>query len=182
MVKARDLDPKQNTNKKLRTILLAHYAGDVISLVEKFDPIPDDPLKGDDGFPKAEPAPTEPEPAPEPEPTDEIPMEPVPEDEPEPENQAAYEEGVKAEAESAVDPGTDTNKFDIEVPELVEGKRSFDQVKTLFEEMANSAGLDNKAFESLITTKFPQFQHYRMKEDFCYKAPTSEVNTLLNSI
>lgn len=75
-----------------------------------------------------------------------------------------------------------TNKFHIDVPDLVDGKRSFDQVKSLFEELTNVAGIDNKAFESLINTKFPQFQHYRIKEDFCYKGEKSEINTLLNSI
>ena len=61
-------------------------------------------------------------------------------------------------------------------------KRSFDQVKTLYEELANKAGLDNNAYDSLVKTKFPQFQKYRTKEDFCYKAEISEINTLLNSI
>ena len=84
--------------------------------------------------------------------------------------------------ESTPDPGHDVNKFEIEIPELVEGKRSFDQVKTLYEELSNKAGVDNNAYDSLVATKFPQFQKYRTKEDFCYMAEISEINELLNSI
>lgn len=183
MVKARDIDPQKNTHKKLRTILLAHYAGAVVPMIAKFDKEFQDPLKNQAG---EEVKGTEEVPGPDPE-SDEIPMEPVgdqePEaEEPEPEDpdQGAYEAGV-TEGMSAEDK-VDTNRFDIEVPELVDGKRSFEQVKTLFEEMASQAGLDNKAYESMVNTKFPQFQKYRTKEDFVYQAPAFEVNTLLNSI
>jgi len=180
MVKAMDIDPAKNTNKKLRTILLAHYAGDVVSLIAKFDP--EYSAKLGTVFPEKDGAPSEPisqEPEPE---NEEIPMEAVgDQEEPEPDGGAEVHANEAFDA-SAVDPGVDTNKFNIDVPELVDGKRSFEQVKVLYEEMASQAGLDNKAFESLITNKFPQFQHYRIKEDFCYKAPTSEINTLLNSI
>jgi len=175
MVKCRDIDPGKNTNKKLRTILLAHYAGETITLYAKFDPEPDIDAPAQD-------------------------PPPVPEPEPEPENQPEYEAVVESEAEeedpppaddvqpntgfdvSAPDPGTDVNKFEIEVPELVDGKRGFDQVKTLFEELANKAGIDNNAYDNIVKTKFPEFQKYRSKEDFCYMGEVSEINTLLNSI
>jgi len=80
------------------------------------------------------------------------------------------------------EPEPEDNKYGIEVPETVEGKRTFDQVKTLFEDMSNMAGVDNNTFEQLINTKFPEYQTYRTKEDFCYKATKAEINALLNSV
>jgi hypothetical protein len=171
MAKARDIDPGKNTNKKLRLILLSFYAGNVVSLIEKFDPEdgrqPAAPSQEDEPTPQIEPAP-EPEPE----------YEAVGDQEPEPEIEPNT--GFAASASGAqADEG---NKFNIEVPDLVDGKRGFEQVKTLFEEMSNVAGIDNNAYDIMVKTKFPQFQQYRVKEDFCYKAPTTDINTLLNSI
>lgn len=183
MVKIRDIDPGKNTNKKLRTILLAHYAGESIQLYAKFDP--------EDKVPMSEVPPQQPieneEPPPEPEnqPEYEAVMENEAAEDPPPADNTPIEPNTGFDA-SAPDPvvteGTEVNKFEVEIPELVEGKRSFDQVKTLFEELANKAGVDNNAYDSMVKSKFPQFQKYRSKEDFCYMGEVSEINTLLNSI
>jgi hypothetical protein len=198
MTKARDIDPGKNTNKKLRLIILAHYAGNVVSLIEKFDPEDgrepakpsqeeDPPLKNQEGekISGSEEVPGE-TPAVDP---DEIQVEaagdqdPEPDPDPEPEESISPNKGFDAGAsDTQPEAGEDTNKFNIDVPELVDGKRGFEQVKTLFEEMASQAGIDNNSFDSLIQTKFPQFQKYRVKEDFCYKAPAADINLLLNSI
>lgn len=153
MIKARDIDPSKNTNKKLRSIILAKYAGETVSLIERFDR--EDPDADTKGFEGVQPVENDQEPEPE-------------------------QEEKQDEATSKVD--EEENKQGIEIPEMVEGKRTFDQVKALFEDMSNMAGVDNNTFEQLITTKFPEFQKYRTKEDFCFKASKAEINTLLNSL
>lgn len=150
MARARDIDPQKNTNKKLRTIILAKYDKDVASLIEKFDP------EGAEGIPDDGPQESE-----------------------------QVDEGVdeqEQEQEQEAESQPEGNKYGIDVPETVDGKRSFDEVKTLFEDMSNMAGVTNTTFEQLIGTKFPEFQKYRTKEDFCYKAPKEEVNALLNNV
>ena len=183
MQKVVEVWDQKNTNKKLRTIILAKYAGEAISMLAQYDP-----EYGTEGPPaKKEEKPDEPS-------------------ENEMLEQATYEAGVEAEVDpndpstwptddgdvqpneafdvSAPDPEPQVqgNKFDIGIPELVDGKRAFDQVKPLFEELSNKAGVDNNAYDSLVKTKFPQFQKYRTKEDFCYMGEVSEINALLNSI
>jgi len=150
MIKVRDFDPGKNTNKKLRFIILAKYAGELALM------LPDENREEEPGMAEGYP--------------DDMP--------------SADEHFEKAETEAEVEAETETeeNKFNIEVPETVEGKRSFDGVKSLFEDISNMAGIDNHRFEQLISTKLPQFQKYRTKEDFCYKATKDEINTLLNSI
>lgn len=177
MVATRDIDPSRNTNKKLRTILLAHYKGDVISLYAKFDPehgleelIEEGKKKDGQEEPPEEQQQQEYEAV-----VEEQVEDPPPVDNAEVKPNTGFDAGEP-------DPGADVNKFEIDVPELVDGKRGFDQVKTLFEELANKAGIDNNAYDSMVKTKFPQYQKYRTKEDFCYQAEVSEINTLLNSI
>lgn len=182
MTMAREKVPGQNTNKKLRGIILRHYDGQVVPLIAQHDPEFQDPLNP----PKEEtPPPSDPvqEEGPPMEAVGDQEEEPPQETEPIPSEDAPQSDiPANTSFDQEPDPAADGNKFNIEVPELVDGKRGFDQVKSLYEELASVAGLDNKAFESLIATKFPQFQHYRVKEDFCYKAPAHEINTLLNSI
>jgi hypothetical protein len=197
MQTARERVPGKNTNKKLRQIILSKYNGDLVSLIASHDQEFQDPFAG------KVPDPPDPE-------VEQVDADPIADQRMDAADmeQATYEAGVEAEvdpedpstwpegnADPDVSPNTafdvtapdeepkvEGNKFEIEIPELVDGKRGFDQVKSLFEELANKAGVDNNAYESLVKSKFPEFQKYRTKEDFCYTAEVSEINTLLNSI
>lgn len=172
---------QKNTNKKMRTIILAHYKGEAISLLAQYDP--EDPTEGltkspgepQTVFPEQDGAPAEPieqEPDPETEDRGDLPWE---------NEDVQPNKGFDAAAPDP-EPVHMDNKFGIEVPDLIDGKRAFDQVKALYDAMLNVAGIDNKRFETLITTKFPQFQKYKTRDDFCYKAEVSEVHQLLNSV
>lgn len=180
MQKARDVDPGKNTNKKLRTIILAHYKGEVLPLIAKFEPedstfqgsepankpITDDDIEQmvEEEKARNEVDPTDPSTWPE---------------------DAPQEEGTQTmdgEDQDMTTAGQEGNKFEIEIPDLVDGKRPFEEVKRLYEELSTKAGVDNSAYDTLVRTKFPQFQKYRTKDDFCYMAETSEINELLNSI
>lgn len=174
MVKERDADPGKNTNKKLRTIILAHYAGalehSVLNQPAGSDPDdmpepPDPETTREDADPYADQR------------MDASDMEMMPDQNEDMEPNTGFDDPG-----SEIEEGVDINKFGIVVPNLVDGKRAFDVTKTLFEDMANMAGVDNKVYETLITTKFPEFQQYRTKEDFCYKAPAEDINRLLNSV
>jgi len=179
MVKARDVDPGKNTNKKLRNIILTHYAGDVVNLIAKFDQEFQDPLAG------KVPDPPDPEVEQEDADMEQQEYEAVVQDEMAEDEHGSDNIEPNTEFDATApddDPQVEGNQFDIVIPDLVDGKRSFDEVKTLYEELANKAGVDNNAYDTLVKTKFPQFQKYRVKEDFCYMAETSEINLLLNSI
>lgn len=184
MVKCRDIDPGKNTNKKLRTILLAHYAGETIQLYAKFDPehgLEDPPETLNEQNGRENPMQMDDVVDVEQQQYEAVMQE---EEETDPEDPPA-EDPIEPNTGfdvNAPDPEPQDNKFEIEIPGLVDGKRSFDQVKTLYEELANKAGVDNNAYDNMVKTKFPQFQKYRSKEDFCYMGEVSEINTLLNSI
>lgn len=154
----------KNTNKKLRTVILAKING-TLDLTTKDDP--SQTASGDDETYSEMP-----------------PMEELPEEQPE-DDLPWEKEDAKNEAQQETtgeSDGLTSNKFDIEVPELIEGKRSFEQVKVLFESLDNVAGISNQMFTNLVNTKLPQLQHYRTKEDLCYKGTVSDINYLLNSI
>jgi hypothetical protein len=187
MKKVRDIAPGKNTNAKLRNIILAKYEGEIVNLYAKYDPIPEDPLKNQEGK-EIGPEDEVPGPAPEesvPEQAESVPDEPedvpdemIPDQDPQEgiEPNEAFDEDVNQGG------GPVGNTFGLDIPELVDGKRSFDQVKLLFEETQNVAGLNNNRYETLITTKFPEFQKYKTKEDFLFSASVADINRLLNSL
>jgi len=75
-----------------------------------------------------------------------------------------------------------TNKFNIDVTEIIQGEtnRRFNELKQLYDDLKNIAGIDNKVYEVLVG-KFPEFQQYRSREDFCMRASVGEINYLLNA-
>jgi hypothetical protein len=184
MVTAMNKIPGKNTNKKLRTIVLEFQKGkgSFINYMAGFDENytsqeiidkqvkeNDEPelknqagevINGDDEVPG--PAPDD--------------MTPDPNFDNPPEQEEEEQEEPEPEKDNT------TNQFDIIIPELVDGKRSFDQVKKLYEETMTIAGLSNEGYLTLIQSKFPDLQKYRNREDFCYKGEITEINALLNSL
>jgi hypothetical protein len=171
MVLAMDVIKGRNTHKKLKLILLDRFDG---TLQEKLDdyktwkPEEEDPNIRETAPPLT---PMEDQEVP----FDELPLEEVKEELTEAERDVT-DPPVEAKDSS------ETNPFGIEVGENTGGRRPFDEVKLLYEEISTIAGVDNNMFASIIENKLPQFQQYKNKEEFCYAASKSEINTLLNSI
>ena len=192
MVKAWEIDHGKNTNKKLRLIILAHYNNTIVSLIKKFYPEFEskqfeksvEEIKKDLTSSKQEAKKkieeeretrrtavesTD-------EHSDEIPMESVGDEDMQ---QQEYESRV----EEKVNEQLASNKHEIEVSDIPEGetRRSFEVAMVIFNEMADIAGIDNKRYVDILAN-FPELQKYKTKEDFCFMAGVSEINSLLNSV
>ena len=191
--------PGKNTNKKLRIIIMAYMAGELIPLVNKHrrtegpvepTPAPPEAEKKEGAerdisrqYPatKEESYPATPPVGPddgleaieESEQEEEIPANTKfdNQDEPPVETPSQEEDGSIPE---------DTNKFDIEVPELSENNdRPFEVLSQLYFAMQEKQILNQQFDEAnakLLKGK------YKNMEEFCKLAPVSEINLLLNSI
>jgi len=161
MIIATKVIPGRNTNKKLRTIILAKIDGTLKQLLDENESDPNTIVE--------ETTSTSP---------------PIMLDDDDPFNVPMV--AVESEDDDVdTNNGTDdyeSNVFGIMVTDNPGGRRPFDEVKQLHEEFSTIAGLDNTAFISILSTKLPQFQHYKNMEEFCYSGTKSEINTLLNSI
>ena len=160
MVTALNVLPGRKSNKKLRTIILAKYNGTLKDLMDENESDPETIVETATSPPLT-------------------PMEDGDDPFGEPMTEVIYDE---AEEETDDAPVDDPNTFGIIVTDNPGGRRPFDEVKQLYEEFSTVAGLDNTAFVSILSTKLPQFQHYKNLEEFCYSGTKSEINTLLNSI
>lgn len=98
-------------------------------------------------------------------------------DTPVPESEEAQQDTPPAE-DGAIP--ADTNKFNIDIPELPEDGRPFDVLKDFYYELESTAGLNNEAFAEMNGRLLGG--KYKSKEEFCRHAPVEEVNLLLNSI
>jgi hypothetical protein len=78
----------------------------------------------------------------------------------------------------------DENKFEIDVTEVdLNGRRGFDDLSRLYQEMDNIAGVNGRVYDTVISEKFPELgKEFKDKEDFCSRAPKSVINKFLNSI
>ncbi len=188
--------PGKNTNKKLRTLILAYNAGELTAIVNKYrrgeGPVTPAPQKAtpavSDIDTQAKPSQLGPEQGEEPPHDPDNFMEPVEgsgDDNEMPPNtgfESQQDPRVKAtpaaEEESIPE---DTNKLGIEVAEIEEegGVRPFQEVSTLYFAMQEK-GIMNQQFDEanakLLAGK------YKDMEEFCKVAPVNEINLLLNSI
>ena len=188
---------KANTNKKLRTIILAYMSGSLTPLLNKYrrgegpvEPTPTSPAEAQQPIetPQAQQAAP-----PVSDPADSMePMEGQDEGEEIPANtEFDNQEETPAETPVASDEQTpasddeksipeDTNKFGIEIPELSENNdRPFEVLSELYFAMQEK-GILNEQFDpanaKLLKGK------YKNMEEFCKLAPIAEINLLLNSI
>jgi len=198
----------KNTNKKLRVIIMAFMAGKLEELIRKMNPEGEGPpteaqkhLQSNSSLVVPIPGqkiqyPEQPEV--EKAPADESFMEPVvgqetgeddiqpnkgfdvtaPDSEPAPAPDPEQAQQDTPPAEEGSIPA-DTNKFNIEVPELPEEGRSFEVVKDLYYELEGTAGLNNEMFTEMNARLLGG--KYKSKEEFCKHASVEEVNLLLNS-
>ena len=154
MAKALEVLPGKNTHAKLRGIIFSYQSDNLDDLVAKY--------KEDDTQDKEN------------------------QDNPEPENTPEESSSEDIQPDKSFDENPNeahlTNKFNIKVPELPEegGKRSFERVKLLFEQLTD-AGLTNERFIE-IKNSVPVFKHYSSKEDVCFSATARAINMLFNLI
>jgi hypothetical protein len=175
MFEAQDKLPGTNTNKKLRLIILNNQKGELNAYCKA------------NGV-ELEAFATEVE-----EPQKDVPEEKVPEQRvsdklpqptPTPEKKEVAPEDHKIPEKPTQDFPLGENKFGITVVEIPEGDeaRSFDDGKTLYEELESIAGLDNKRYAHLIGTTFTFLAKYTDREQLCFKASKAQINSLLNSM
>jgi hypothetical protein len=165
MLRTMKMMPGKNSNKKLRTIILAHEAGDIVPLLAANDPTAFPDLNDASTIAKMPPIGAEPEPEPEPEQAYSPSPGDVIEDIPTEEN---VEDPLEAE---------------IEIPELQEdGKRQFHDMKSLYEELSNVVGIDSKRFMHLVETKLPDFAEFKDKDNFCLRATEDQVLALIRAV
>ncbi|GAF71883.1 unnamed protein product, partial [marine sediment metagenome] len=166
-------DGTRNTNKKLRTIILAKYAGSVTGGLETA------PQEQTTSAPEHTPDP----------PVEENPDEIIPDDGPpqeEPdregiEHNADFEKGREDIQQAS--PPAEGNKFDMIIEDVPEGedRRAFEAIMPLFNDLESIAGVGNERYLALLP-KFPELQKYKNREDFCAMASAEEINNFLNKI
>jgi hypothetical protein len=165
MLRTMNMMPGKKSNKKLRTIILASEAGDIVPLLASHDPTAFPDLNDASTIAKMPnmgveeiPPETEPEPAPAPEPVDDL--------------DGALQGG-----------GSESLETLIEIPELQEdGKREFHDMKSLYEELSTVISIDSKRFLHLVETKMPEFSEFKDKDDFCLRATEDQVIALIGAI
>jgi hypothetical protein len=184
MLRTLNMMPGKNSNKKLRTIILAHEAGQIVSLLASHDPTAFPDLSDASTVAKMPPIGADLNPELAEKPVDgntnhevEVPTEaPRPEPDFTPRPGDVYE--IVDEAQIDVPEGPE-----IEVPELQEdGKRDFHDMKTLYEELSNVVGIDSKRFMHLVETKLPEFAEFKDKDNFCLRATEDQVIALIRAI
>ena len=169
--------PGKNSNKKLRTIILAHEAGEIVSLLASHDPTAFPDLNDPSTVAKMPPIGRDPNPELAEQPIHGNTNHEVEVPRPEPEFTPAPEEVYHI-----VD-GPEPPEIEIEIPELQEdGKRDFHDMKTLYEELSNVAGIDSKRYMHLVETKFPEFAEFKDKDNFCLRATEDQVIALIRAV
>ena len=200
--KAIEIIPGKKTNKKLRTIILAFMAGKLEAIMGQYQSA-DTASEAAESMPHGGPGQSD-QPHQETPPEETVPpAEKDPDDFMEPAegggdegevapnlqfdggaNYAQTPEGGAAAEPPAADAEAsipvDTNKHNIEVPELgEEGGRPFEQVSQLYMGM-QSVGITNQQFDEANAKMLKG--KYKNMEEFCKIAPVGEINVLLNSI
>lgn len=176
MTEALTIIPGRNTNKKLRTIVFAKQEGKLeehVSFYKNKAQAQGDLQVTEDDLPPEEKKQTDS--------TDDEELEAM---------EAIQQEETPKQQEEKEFPLTSApvviggNKFNIEIPQLPEGSdtRDFDAVKSLYEAFSDIAGIDNRGFQGIINSSFPEFKRFRTKEQFCREATVEEIHILLNSI
>ena len=189
LAKIVDADPKmkeakekiegQNTNKKLREIMLANHRGELEDYVrmktggqgEPAPPQEEHVDDTDDGLEGLESTGGEQEDL----------MEGM---EPNSDFDNSEEDTGEQVQEDTTEAKNTSNRFDIEVNPVPEGQeeRNFDEKKRLFFDLEGIAGINGRVFDNMVSSKFPQFAKYNDKEGFISKAPVEEINALLNAM
>ena len=173
MSRTMDMMPGKNSNKKLRTIILASEAGEIVPLLASHDPTAFPDLNDASTITKMPPIGREVE---EPEAVPQTPAEGAPNIEVSP-PQADPDDG------SLEGGGSEPLDSLIEIPELQEdGKREFHDMKSLYEELSTVLSIDSKRFMHLVETKMPEFSEFKDKDDFCLRATEDQVIALIRAI